>query len=123
MDQIERSISADPIVCRIHGKCQSFCVFIPVFLLYVRDVHLNRPSQRLHHTLRSSVRLRSVRHGRTLLLPCDPIKCPKKVGHKSRLPVVTYSFTGSKSSKHTFFVSFSDRLRGPRRTCSRDHIP
>ena len=103
VDQIEYSISPHKIMFRINGGRQHFGVFVPIFLNCVRDVHLQSSRQCLHHSVCAPIRLRSVRHGRTLFLPHDPNRRSIKIGHRFWLSIMAGRFTGPKSSNQIHF--------------------
>ena len=123
MDQVEWSISSHAILCRIDGERQPLGVFVPILLIRIHYVHLQSSRQGLHHSFCFPIRLRSVRHGCTLFLPRDPIERSEEIGHEPWLSIVTDRFTGPESSKHTLFVTFSDRLSSSGGTRLGDYVP
>ena len=123
VDQVEWRISSYAILCRIDGERQSLCVLVPNFLIRICNVHLQRPRQGLHHPFCCSIRLGSICHSGTLILPRDPVEHSKEIGHESWLSIMADRFTGSKSSKHTLLVIFSDRLSSSEGTRLGDYVP
>ena len=110
VDQVELRISSYAILCRIDGERQPLCVLVSILLIRIYTVHLQRPRQGLHYSFGCYIRLRSICHGSTLFLPRDPVEYSEEIGQESWLSIMADCFTGSKSSKHTLLVTFSDRL-------------
>ena len=122
VDEIERSISPDSVMRRIDGEGQSLGVLIPVLLVHVRYIHLERPGQRLYHPYGGAICLRPIRHCSTLLLTGNTVECAKEIRHESRFAIIAHRFARSKSPDDAFFVSFRDRLGRPRRSSLSDHV-
>ena len=110
VDQVKWLISSYAILCRIDGQRQPLCVLLRILLIRICNVHLQRTRQGLHHSFCCSIRMGSIYHSSTLFRPRDPVERSEEVRHESWLSIIKDRFTGSKSSKHILFVTFSDRL-------------
>ena len=122
VDQVEWRISSHTILYRNDGKCQPLCVLVSILLIFICDVDLQRSRQCLHYSFCCSIRLGSICHSSTLFLPRDPVERSEEIGHESWLSIMTNRFTGSKSSKHTIFVTFSNRLSSSGGTRLGDYV-
>ena len=49
MDEIDWSITSDSIMRRINGEGQSLVIIIPVLLVHISDINLERTGQCLDH--------------------------------------------------------------------------
>ena len=78
MNQLEWCITSYPILCRVDRKRQPLRVFVPIFLINIRDIHFDRSRQGLYHAFRCSIRLWSIRHSGTLLLTRNSIEGSEK---------------------------------------------
>ena len=123
VDQIEWGISPYTIMCRVDGGASTSRRIHPNLSIGIPDIHLQSSRQCLHHSFCCPIRLRSVRHGCTLFLLRDPIERSEDIGHESRLSTVADRFTDLKSSKHTLFITLSDRLCSSGGTRLSDHVP
>ena len=83
VDQAQWRISSYAILCRIDGERQPLCVLVPILLIRICNVYLQRPRQGLHHSLCCSIRLGSICHSSTLFLPRDPVERSEEIGHES----------------------------------------
>ena len=106
VDEMERSITPDLIVRLIDGEGQSLGVLIPLLMVHIRDIHLERPGQCLDHPFGGAIFLRPIHHCSTLLLTGNTVECAKEIRHEPRFAIMTNRFARFKSSEGAFLVHF-----------------
>jgi hypothetical protein len=112
MYQIERRFLSRSVVGRIQREREPFRVIVPILLINVRDIHLQRSGQGLDHPLRRPIRLGSISHRGLLLLSHDLVERSEKVGHESGFTIMPDRLAGSKPPENRLFVILCDRLGG-----------
>ena len=113
MNQIKWIVPQDPILCGVDRKCEPFSILIPILLVDISHIHLERSRQCLHHSFGRSIGLGCIGHGSTLLFPYNLAESSEEIGHKSRFPIVPDSLASFKTSEHVSFLIFRNRLCCP----------
>jgi hypothetical protein len=122
MDQVEGRIIPHSVSRRIQRKSETLRVLIPILLIHVCNIHLDRTRQCLYHPFCRPIGLRPIGHRRLLFLSHDSAESVEEIRHKAGFTVVPDGFTGSKASEDTLFIILRDRLCCPRRPRFRDHV-
>ena len=122
VDEIKRGVTPDSIMRCIIVEGQSLGVLIPVLLVHIRDIHLERPGQCLDHPFGDAICRRQIRHCNTLILTGNKFECAKEIRHEPRFAIMMVRFDRPKSPEDAFFIPYHDRLGCPRCASLSDHV-